>query len=188
MSVIQQPSGLFERQLKAYEESWLEARAAILRTDSASTSLARAALEEFLVLGVRLLDSLRESLEAWRTRVLKGEETGEQDEAKKEQFARWLQVCSTILTELDRWQEESNGLSRAAEFRHRCRVARQILESWLPPGQPRSELRRLPRERRQAILAAAAELAEEEYRTDPALTAFEAFGEEELDGNDADAL
>jgi len=44
-----------------------------------------------------------------------------------------------------------------------------------------TELRRLPREQRQAILAAAAALAEEDYCTDKNLTGFEAFSEEELD-------
>jgi hypothetical protein len=38
-----------------------------------------------------------------------------------------------------------------------------------------SELRRLPSQERDAILAAAAEQAEDDYRNDPALTAFEAF-------------
>ena len=51
-----------------------------------------------------------------------------------------------------------------------------------PPG----ELRRMPREQRQAILAAAAEIAEEDYRTDHELTGFEAFSEEELDDDQPD--
>ena len=42
-----------------------------------------------------------------------------------------------------------------------------------------SELRRLPREQRQAVLAAAAELAERDYLDDKELTGFEAFSEEE---------
>ncbi len=47
-----------------------------------------------------------------------------------------------------------------------------------------AELRKLPREKRQAILAAAAELAEEDYRSDKELTGFEAFSEEELDDDE----
>lgn len=43
-----------------------------------------------------------------------------------------------------------------------------------------AELRRLPVEERDAILAAAAALAAEEYTKDAALTAFEAFGEGDL--------
>ena len=45
-----------------------------------------------------------------------------------------------------------------------------------------AELRKLPREDRDAILAAAAALAEAEYRTDAELTAFEAFGKDDLYG------
>jgi len=50
-----------------------------------------------------------------------------------------------------------------------------------------SELRRMPREQRQAILSAAAELAEEDYRTDKELTGFEAFSEEELHDDDSES-
>jgi hypothetical protein len=44
-----------------------------------------------------------------------------------------------------------------------------------------SELRMMPREERQAILATAAALAEEDYCNDKQLTGFDAFGEEEVD-------
>ncbi|HYT92690.1 MAG TPA: hypothetical protein VEL76_28495 [Gemmataceae bacterium] len=43
-----------------------------------------------------------------------------------------------------------------------------------------AELRKLPREERDAILRIAAALAEEEYRSNPELTAFEAFGKGDL--------
>ena len=46
------------------------------------------------------------------------------------------------------------------------------------------ELRRMPRVQRQPILAAAAELAEEDYCTDQELTGFEAFSEEEEEQDD----
>ena len=45
-----------------------------------------------------------------------------------------------------------------------------------------SELRKLPRARRDRILRAAAALADKEYRKDRSLTAFEAFGEKDLYG------
>lgn len=50
-----------------------------------------------------------------------------------------------------------------------------------------SELRRMTREQRQSILAAAAELAEQDYQTDKELTGFEAFSEEERDDDDTDS-
>jgi hypothetical protein len=46
-----------------------------------------------------------------------------------------------------------------------------------------SELRKLPPAARNAILEAAAALAEGDYRHDPRLTAFEAFGEDDLSGD-----
>jgi hypothetical protein len=39
----------------------------------------------------------------------------------------------------------------------------------------------MPREQRQAILAAAAKMAEQDYHSDKELTGFEAFSEEEMD-------
>lgn len=45
-----------------------------------------------------------------------------------------------------------------------------------------AELRKLPPAEREAILEAAAALAEEEYRKNPTLTAFEAFGKDDLYG------
>lgn len=53
-----------------------------------------------------------------------------------------------------------------------------------PPRFTPTELRRMPREQRQAILAAAAEMAEQDYRFDKELTGFAAFSEEELDDDD----
>jgi hypothetical protein len=50
------------------------------------------------------------------------------------------------------------------------------------PGWTAAELRKLPAAERDAILETAAALAEEEYRTNKELTAFEAFGEEDLLG------
>jgi hypothetical protein len=50
-----------------------------------------------------------------------------------------------------------------------------------------AELRKLPPEQRDAILEEAAARAEEDYRSDPALTAFEAFGKDDLHGESADA-
>ena len=50
-----------------------------------------------------------------------------------------------------------------------------------------AELRRMPREERQAVLAAAAEMAEQDYRDDKELTGFEAFREEELDDDESDS-
>ncbi len=48
-----------------------------------------------------------------------------------------------------------------------------------------SELRKLPAEQRDAILEAAAIRAEEDYRNDPELTDFEAFGKDDLYGDSA---
>jgi hypothetical protein len=52
-----------------------------------------------------------------------------------------------------------------------------------PEPSPRptlAELRRMPREERQKILAAAAKMAEQDYRDDNELTGFAAFSEEAL--------
>jgi len=46
-----------------------------------------------------------------------------------------------------------------------------------------AELRKLPPAERDAIMEAAAALAEEEYRNNPELTAYEAFGKDDLYGD-----
>jgi hypothetical protein len=51
-----------------------------------------------------------------------------------------------------------------------------------------AELRRMPREQRQVVLAAAAEAAEQDYRSDKELTGFEAFSEEDWNDDDSDGL
>ncbi len=48
----------------------------------------------------------------------------------------------------------------------------------VPPWPSPVELRKLPREMQERILATSAELAEEEYRINRELTDFEAFAEE----------
>jgi len=50
-----------------------------------------------------------------------------------------------------------------------------------------AELRKLPADQRDGILAAAAALAEDLYRNDRQLTDFEAFGEEDLYGESTGA-
>ncbi len=58
----------------------------------------------------------------------------------------------------------------------------------VPAARPTpGELRRMPREQRQAFLAAAAAMAEQDYRFDKDLTGFEAFGEEERDDDESDS-
>ena len=50
-----------------------------------------------------------------------------------------------------------------------------------------AEVRKLPAAERDAILEAAAALAEDDYRNDPRLTAFEAFGRDDLHGESSNA-
>lgn len=61
-----------------------------------------------------------------------------------------------------------------------------------PKGSPNRrwtarELRQLPEDQREAILRAAAEKAEQEYRTNTDLTSFEAFGRDDLHGHSSSA-
>lgn len=50
-----------------------------------------------------------------------------------------------------------------------------------------TDLQTLPTQERDAILEAAAAMAEEDYRNDPELTAFEAFGPYDLYGESSSA-
>jgi hypothetical protein len=55
--------------------------------------------------------------------------------------------------------------------------------SAIPKKWTAAELRKLPPSERDAIMEAAAALAEAEYRSNPELTAFEAFGKDDLYGD-----
>ena len=50
-----------------------------------------------------------------------------------------------------------------------------------------AQLRKMPRAERDSLLEAAAQLAEHDYRHDPELTAFEAFGKDDLYGDSSSA-
>jgi hypothetical protein len=63
----------------------------------------------------------------------------------------------------------------------------ETLEAVSAAGPTPAELRRMPRDQRQAILAAAAERAEQDYLSDKELTGFNAFSEEELDDDESDS-
>ena len=71
------------------------------------------------------------------------------------------------------------------EFDAWDRASAQALESVTADVLTPAELRRMSREQRQAILAAAAKLAEQDYHSDKELTGFEAFSEEELDDDES---
>src|SRR6266851_4942683 len=82
-----------------------------------------------------------------------------------------IEVPPELQEEFDAWDRASAG----------------ALESFPAPGLTPAELRRMPREQRQAILAAAAERAEQDYLFDKELTGFEAFSEEEQDDDESDS-
>ena len=67
-----------------------------------------------------------------------------------------------------------------------AQVEIRLTEAISATGLTPRQLRQLPREQRQVILAAAAELAEADYRSDKELTGFDAFSEEVLDDDESD--
>ncbi|HTU16870.1 MAG TPA: hypothetical protein VMG10_02310 [Gemmataceae bacterium] len=75
-------------------------------------------------------------------------------------------------------------LSEGAQVEIHLKTARPAAPPDTSVGSSPSELRKMPREQRQAILAAAAEMAEEDYRSDKELTGFDAFSEEERNDDD----
>ena len=62
-----------------------------------------------------------------------------------------------------------------------------IADLRLPATRTAADLRRLAPEQRDAILASAAAAAAAEYRENAELTAFEAFGEDDLHGHSSDS-
>jgi hypothetical protein len=81
----------------------------------------------------------------------------------------------------------NSPLPEGAHVEIQVRADRPEVSPGAAAGLTPGELRRMPRPERQAVLAAAAALAEEDYRNDKELTAFDAFSEEELDGDESDS-
>ena len=75
-------------------------------------------------------------------------------------------------------------LPEGVQVEIQLKMARSEVSPGAAAGIAPSELRKMPREQRQAILAAAAESAEEDYRSDRELTGFDAFSEEEQNDDD----
>jgi hypothetical protein len=75
------------------------------------------------------------------------------------------------------------GANVEIQVKETCPEALLVAKTRLTP----SELRRMPREQRQVVLAAAAEIAEPDYRASTELTAFDAFSEEDLDGDESES-
>ena len=63
----------------------------------------------------------------------------------------------------------------------------KVTRTKMPKRWTMEELRKLPAAKRDAILRAAAEHAEPEYRTNRDLAAFEAFGKDDLHGDSSSA-
>jgi hypothetical protein len=80
----------------------------------------------------------------------------------------------------------NSPLPEGARVEIRLQSAQPEAEPIAPARFAPGELRGMPREQRQAILAAAAELAEQDYHSDKELTGFEAFSEEERDDDESD--
>jgi hypothetical protein len=75
----------------------------------------------------------------------------------------------------------NSPLPEGAQVEIHLQATRQEVPSLASARITPGELRRLPREQRQAILAAAAQMAEQDYRGDKELIGFDAFSVEELD-------
>jgi hypothetical protein len=105
-----------------------------------------------------------------------------------------IEVPPELQAELDAWQRagaESLELVERLAGEREVQIRRQSAQPEAGPATPArftpGELRRMPREQRQDILAAAAEMAEGDYRSDKELTGFETCGEEKPDDDESDS-
>jgi hypothetical protein len=90
-----------------------------------------------------------------------------------------IEAPPELQAELDAWQFAG---AQALDLVERlAREGEDDVTSFSP-----SELRKMSPERRQAILAAAAGRAEQDYRSDTELTGFDAFSEEERNDDGSD--
>lgn len=103
------------------------------------------------------------------------------------------EILAQLSCDLDGGEEREevqlNQNESSSRLQRDVRTGENSMNQTTPPGTGKrwkaSELRRLPAEQRDAIVEAAARLAEDDYRNDPELTAFEAFGRDDLYGDSA---
>jgi hypothetical protein len=92
-----------------------------------------------------------------------------------------IEIPQELQEEFDAWDRAS---AQALELVERLAREGDDAVTRVSP----SELRKMPREQQQAILAAAAKRAEEDYRSDRELTDFDAFGQEERKEDESTTL
>lgn len=85
-----------------------------------------------------------------------------------------IDVPPELRAELDAWERAS---AQALDLVEQMAREKENATARVSP----SELRKMPREQRQVILAAAAEKAEEDYRSDRDRIGFDAFSDKERD-------
>lgn len=115
-----------QRQLEAYEESWMrDHRAAMACRD----------LEDTLFVGSAVFHLLKQVEDSWRDRVFRGVEefADEDDRGLQVLFRTWLQVSEDVLTAVPDLESRFGPLDGAEKLRACVREAHLLLDHWQPP-------------------------------------------------------
>jgi hypothetical protein len=126
MSTVERRHSPVQRQLEAYEESWMgDHRAAMACRD----------VEDTLAVGVAVFRLLRRVEDSWRERVFRGSEdfAEEDDRWVQGSFRGWLQVTEDVLNALPTLEQRFGSVDGADELRECAGQARALLEAWQPP-------------------------------------------------------
>lgn len=126
------------RQLEAYEDGW--------KTDH-DEAMRCWDFEENLAVGISIFRALVQLDVNRRQRIAQGVEelSAEEDQAMLAWFQWWLRPRDQALARLRALEEKFDTLSRAAEFRHCCEEAEEIVAEWRPaaPGLAADQMQKI---------------------------------------------
>src|SRR5262249_26292623 len=120
-----------QRQLDAYEESWLQNHKDALECRD---------LEDTLAVGIGLYRILAHADRVWRERVFRGAEelSSTTEDSIRESFRAWLQVSELVQGAVSTLEERFGAVESAVEFRTCVDQVRGLLQTWQSPSLSRA--------------------------------------------------
>jgi len=126
MTIADRRRSPVQRQLEAYEESWVhDHQAAMACRDR----------EDTISVGIAVFRLIERVEDSWRERVFRGtEDFAEEDDRWVQCLYRgWLPVTEAVLNEVHALEQRFGSVDVAAELRDCAARARSLLRDWQPP-------------------------------------------------------
>ncbi len=126
MSTVERRHSPVQRQLEAYEESWMQDHQA---------AMACRDLEDTIAVGVSVFRLLRRVDDSWRERVFRGTEdyAAEDDRWLQGLFRNWLQITEGVLGAAATLSGRFGAVAGTDELEECASQGRALLDGWQAP-------------------------------------------------------